>query len=258
MLVNTKASPKQDFKFSDPSDMTVISAVHNRGHGERVSNLLWSLANQTVTPQEVVIIDTSDDYEQSVSIATDCEVWGAVHIQAGRQEFNKCKSLNNGIRYARTRWVMCCDIDMMFAPDFMAVVLQRLERREKRLVLAVCGHLPQVTNGYIDMGWNELDMIVDISKLEHKYSPGAVQAASRDWFMRVRGYDEKFAGLGGMDTDSIDRAGRDEMDVNWIEFDEAQCYHQWHERSELKEKSSHLFLEDKSIVRNKKDSWGIL
>lgn len=231
--------------------LTVISMLHNR-QDERVENLLWSLTNQVVPSRIFIgIVDTSENY--SPEIHRVCRDYAAAYEHFPQREFNKPWALNIGIKNCYTEYIMCCDIDMFFSNGFIETVMQRLD--PNRLILATCAYLNPALKLYRQYSPYELKLMIDPDRIAHRFSPGAVQIASREWFHKVHGYDEKFVGLGGMDDDLIARARMDGLEINWIEFNEAPLFHQWHEVSKMKGQSSHLFQSEKTVVRNL-DGWG--
>jgi len=87
-------------------------------------------------------------------------------------------------------------------------------------------------------------------------TPGAVQAAERQWWFKVHGYDERFVGgLCGEDRDIWHRARADGLSISVVRFDEAQALHQWHDYSPLKGRTRHL-VEDNPVVIKNTNGWG--
>ena len=58
---------------------------------------------------------------------------------------------------------------------------------------------------------------------------GAIQCATRKWFLEINGYDERMVGYTPMDRDIFARAkksGLKTMRLDKIQF--TSCFHQWH------------------------------
>ena len=94
-------------------------------------------------------------------------------------------------------------------------------------------------------------------KLHIWSADGACQAATTEWFKKVRGYDERFERLGGMDNDMHKRAKLDGLSEVWI-HNEVCILHQWHSitkwktEDDLKQRELNykMYMEDTSIIRN--------
>jgi glycosyltransferase involved in cell wall biosynthesis len=237
------------------NSISVVVMTKSRRDTLRINNLLSSLEGQTLLPAEVILVDTSE----SVSNMTEqlCEYHSTKYWHKPQKEFNKSKALNFGIKKAKGEYIMCADVDMMFEPRFIEKVMEKLLFREKSFVLAQCGYLYEIPSDKYNWRWSDLVNEIDPDRHSKKHSPGAIQATKAEWFRKVRGYDEGFVGLGGMDNDMIDRAISDGLEVVWIEFEEAQCYHQPHKISDMKGQSAGRFMQDRDIVKNLK-SWGEL
>jgi len=168
-----------------------------------------------------------------------------------QRTFNKSFALNIGIRKSKQKYVLITDADFMFGIKLIECVMEELEKGDT-LVLAEAGYLPDVNVD--EIYWDRLCNMIKTP--ERRMSPGTIQAVSRSWMNRVRGYDERFhGGLGGMDDDMKVRAQKDGLRLVWLPFREVQCLHQWHERSDMKGRCSHLFDVDPEIVKNG-DGWG--
>jgi len=101
---------------------------------------------------------------------------------------------------------------------------------------------------------------------------GGLVSAPRDWFFKVRGFDEIMKFWGGEDRDLWKRAGLDGMDcyrINDLEETDTEIYHQFHydclswdqskitteERRQI-DWNKMLMTKDNTIVRNN-EKWGL-
>lgn len=215
---------------------------HNRA--ELLDNMLISLKHQEVKPLETIVVNTGH--------------WPGLHyhkmrltVQHCPMSFNMPLAFNIGIKQAKGKYVMVTGTDYLFSPNLIATIVRELQTGNI-FILAKSGRLPKGAD--ISQPWPEL---CKLASRRGRKSVGAIQAAERDWFCKVRGYDERFAGgLGGVDDDIKQRAKRDGLRLHWIEFEEAQVLHQWHPKSKLKGKTSHLFRLRPEVVTNADKEWG--
>jgi len=229
--------------------ISLIAMTHNR-HGSRMYNFVTSLLEQSHPPDEIIIVDTSHgDYlpaRQSAMVDDSIN-----YILRPSFTFNKSRALNIGIRASKSDYIMTTDIDFIFSPNVIQTVANRLN--DKTFVLSEAGYLPDVPVAP-PFDWEKLTSLVDSP--EHRMSPGTLQAAHRQFWFDVHGYDERYdGGLGGMDDDMWIRARKHGLELDWIPFGEVTCLHQWHPVSDLKGKCSHLFTANPEIVKNS-NGWG--
>jgi len=76
---------------------------------------------------------------------------------------------------------------------------------------------------------DDFEMLKLQAKMRHKWGTGAMQAAHREFFFEVRGYDEDLLWWGAMDGDMVGRARASGLQVVWIE-NQTSMLHQWHPR----------------------------
>lgn len=108
--------------------MTVSIIIPHWNHCRLLADLLDSISKQNVPPRtriDVVVVDngSSDD---SVSVA---EQAGARVL---RLETNQgvARALNLGIRACESEWVALVNNDVVLAPDWLATLIEALERRD--------------------------------------------------------------------------------------------------------------------------------
>lgn len=197
-----------------------IHNIANRGF-ERVVNLCQSL--QVPECGVIWIMDSSKpfEYNRLHELLRDFENVRHIHIKS--EVLNKPLLLNTGIEMSEAEWVMCTDCDYIFSPNLLKIC--EGVRSKDRLLLKEVRMLPKgfkVTNKKIK-SW-------DFPKTPFnrwgKIADGAMQYTSREWFLKVGGYDERMIGLCGMDNDLHARAKRDGLEIRWIH--RGDIYHQWH------------------------------
>lgn len=226
-------------------DITVVTMVHNR-HDNRIERFINSLILQSTVPYEVIIVDTSPSPKEHLCQAV-------TYISIPCTTLSKSLALNVGLRKVRSPYTLFTDIDIIFHPNFLKEVTKLFIADRTAFVQAVTAYLPP---GVTTSNWEELVTLAmnHEPEVSARLSPGACQATATSWFKAVRGYDEKFKNLGGMDVDMMIRARIAGLENYWI--DRVMTLHQWHEKSKYKGVDSHLFNGNPPLVANGKE-WGI-
>ena len=129
-----------------PPRISVIIPVRNRG-GVRLENCLRSLAWQEMAEGSAEII--LSDFGSEPTWAEELERLAADHgariVRTDTDEiWNRSRALNVGIRSARGHYVLCTDADMIFAPDFLAMLLNaQQQHKDQALAVCRCRDLPE-------------------------------------------------------------------------------------------------------------------
>jgi GT2 family glycosyltransferase len=167
--------------------------------------------------------------------------------------------MNIAIRAAQGTFVLCTDADMMFEPNYVTTVLFCLEQDDRQFVVCRCLDLPE---SLPEQAWafEDFPRLRTRAAYRETKGTGACQATRRDWFVRVRGYDEKYVFWGFEDTDMLRRAQRDGLRTVWI-HEQTSMLHQWHPtdngtRPALKYKNKLRFWLTRGIVRKNSANWG--
>ena len=182
-----------------------------------------------------------------------CEAEDAALLTIGNsaEPWNKPLALNTGLRAipGDVPFVMTMDVDLILAPNFFAVVLERLSRDPRVLVLCRISDLP--AHASLPIGGDELNRAFEMlharSHLRPCYGSGGIQVAQRSFFFNIRGYDEDLVWWGAMDGDIVNRARLAGMQVEWIE-DRTAMLHQWHPRK-------HAILSGQQEIELAKSAW---
>jgi len=215
-----------------------------------ICSLDWQSAGR---PAQVIVVSHGSRPESEKELDELCREQGATLIVLGHpgQPWNKPLALNTGIRATRPDipFLMTMDSDIILAPNFFAVALERLQKEPPALVLCSISDLPKAaplpdTPGALRGKWEDLHTM---SELRKRGGSGAAQAARRSFFFDIRGYDEDLLWWGAMDTDIINRARLLGMEIQWM-GDRTVLLHQWHPRK-------HRILGDKSEIRQARRSW---
>ena len=102
---------------------------------------------------------------------------------------------------------MCTDADMVFQDNFLQSALSILAEDPDAFVVCRCHDLPE---SLAETLWDvsQMPMLAENGVVRNFGGTGACQIARRDFFVRARGYDEKFTFWGSEDRDMLARAER--------------------------------------------------
>lgn len=210
-------------------EISAVIPIRNRT-GTRLDNCLRSLRWQQLEPStlELIVIDFGSDPEHAAALRelTERHDAGLVRVETSAI-WNRACALNHGIQRARARYVFCTDADMIFAPNFVATLLE-VQRREQGRAFVVC-HCRDLPAQLEEQPWTRDDFprLLAAAAFRKATGTGACQVAEREFFERVRGYDEGFRFWGQEDNDMRFRAGRAGLREVWVQ-DQTAMLHQWH------------------------------
>jgi hypothetical protein len=220
--------------------------------------LRWQDVDPTAV--DLVISDLGSDPQHARAVDETAERHGARVVRTERAKiWNRSWALNLGIRAARAGRGMCTDADMIFSPDFLGRVLGTFAHESNPLVLCRCHDLPESVP---EQPWQVEDFpgLREQASLRDTVGTGACQVATKSFFERVRGYDEKYVFWGEEDKDMVMRAEGSGLVPFWLR--EPTCMlHQWHpthkrEKSWLRFKNRLRYrLTKTQIVKNRR-RWG--
>lgn len=210
--------------------LSAVIPVRDRS-GPRLDNCLRSLRwQQALEPDtlEIVISDFGSAPEQAAALRELCDRYAAQLVRVDTSEtWNRARALNYGIQHATGRYVFCTDADMIFAPNFAATLLD-IQAREQDRAFIVC-HCRDLPERLAEQTWalEDFPELLAAAPYRHATGTGACQVARREFFERVRGYDEGFSFWGQEDNDMRFRAGRAGLEQVWVQAQTAML-HQWH------------------------------
>jgi hypothetical protein len=258
----------------------VVVAARNRA-GVRVKNFMRTLRRQTVPHDmvDVTLVDYGSEPECAAELRALCLDWRVRYCflpVPSHLERRRSLALNIGLRQVPEwcRYVVCTDIDMLFAPNFCEWVLRTQLAYPKALTLCQFLDLPE---GSMD---DDTDPLAEFGRLRALGVPyeetanGPCLGAPRAWWYAIRGYDERLFGEDHDDWDIRKRARRDGRAEVWI-HDHTALLHQWHWRrfetprdeQDLPDQESYhkhfapnaqIADHDPTIRRNLDHEWGVL
>ena len=179
---------------------------------DRLEMSIVSLQRFMLSVSDIFLIDAHSDERfvaEMVKLARDM----GVSLFRAQEDYrwNKCRTMNSGMKLATTPYLMQVDMDMIVTtPKADAVAKARLD--------------PGVFLTYLIYNLSAVVTLDDICQrpdkelhawaLEHSKlrsggrSTGGIQIFHRDWFYDIRGYDEGFSLWGREDDDMVRRAER--------------------------------------------------
>lgn len=233
--------------------LTVVVPVRDRA-GRRLRNALHSLLWQEDVgrPAKILVVSYGSKRAIDRELAAICAETGAILACAGSpaDPWNKPLALNIGIRQVSPAvpYIMTMDADMILAPNFLSVVLGILQQHPPTLVLCRSADLPRHISlpdpHHLRARFSRLQKQ---SRLRSRTGTGGIQAATREFFYDIRGYDEDLLWWGAMDGDIVNRARLVGLRVEWIE-DRTTMLHQWHRRK-------HQSLQEAQQVAQARNHW---
>ena len=242
---------------------SIVIPIRNR-YGIRVWNCLKSFQLQTLRELEIIVVDygsTKENHEKLMNTLNsfDCSVF--------YYETNDLWSLsiarNIGIRRAQSNFVAPLDVDCIVEPTVIEETLKRFHINEKYFIVNLVCHCPK------ELNVNSLELPKDFKLLRKrckctKQGIGAYISASRDWWFKVRGFDERIK-IWGTEDDDIKKRALDNgkiMIVLRLGSPPLFIYHQWHPQVERgkdfdlwEQRNLKILKDDDSIERNTKN-WG--
>ena len=239
---------------TDPGKISVVVPTWGQST-VLLKRMLYTLVNQTQPPLEVIIVDGGPSESHNVQALAS----GIVRvIKAHIPQFNLSRLFNIGIRRARGEYIMTTGNDRLLSKNFLEVASRSVSHRG--MLGGTWGMLRKNANlsGDIFDRWAAICSCV-IPDSTGKVNPGSFQIASKDWFCKVRGFDETMP-FAYVDSDITGRAVRSGLFRPGYSYKEAQLLHQWHKPSPLVASLGVTlaeFREKGGIVRNP-DEWGTL
>lgn len=221
--------------------VSVITIVSNRA--QHLRQLVAGLERSNERPDELVVVDMgSTDNPESVTAICGAFPITTVGVDvAQRAPLPLAAARNLGARTANHSTLLFCDVDCIPSASTVDAHAVRVEPG-----VVVCGPVR-----YLERGWQlaaddlDPDSTLEDQSALHPARPGPLDvvdddqhelfwsllfAVDRTTWNRLGGFDERYVGYGGEDTDlaMIARAGGVKM--RWLPTGTA--FHQWHPSSQ--------------------------
>lgn len=241
--------------------VSVILGFKNWGL-ERLSITLSHLVPQTLSiGGEVIVVDYGSDAPDSIEAVVSAHGARVVRVENGNP-WSRSRAMNAGVAASTGRYLITTDADMLFTPNSIAKIVDRLARDRNRTSVLQCKDLPPAMDaGYFqdrDIEWEKLETA---ATYRPRYGMGGMIAFTRSAFLAIRGFDERMHTYGGEDLDFAHRLRRSGMRFDWIDDSEVSIYHIWHPSSRAASEdtqggsaaianNSRILEHDKSYIRN--------
>lgn len=183
---------------------------------DRLDYSLWTLANQTEPPLEMVVVNASSDefmFQQGCDI---CGKYTRVKMIAARTgNFNLSRLQNIGIQHTSGEYVMVATQDKLFSPRFIGEVCKLMGPNYQ--VVADSHSLPiGLDLGPTDKLFDRWEWLLAQRIPKATFAVGTILCVEREWLFKVRGYDEVRSPFNYNDSDLIMRGGKDGWDDNRV------------------------------------------
>lgn len=180
---------------------------------------------------EIVVVNTgSDDSLTAMDVEIECHRWNALLVHSPQPEWSRSYALNLASRYshARAEWFLFTDADMIFASNWLIIAEEYL--REKAVAAyAILTRSRDLPTPGIPIGWRDFDTLLGATEPHSDIGQGGGMLIRKDWFRKVRGFDETYRVWGCEDNDLVVRASIDSrIQVSYLPG--TFVAHQWHRR----------------------------
>jgi len=155
-------------------------------------------------------VDSCSDMGYAEEIRSLCEANDIVYRRSEVYfPWNQGRILNGGMKLAMTEYVMRLDCDIIVPPSFWRNLEERLATDS--FFISTTKDLKSLPEGrsYFQWLWPERTVWLK-AHCRGMLGPtmGGLQVFSRDWFLKMRGYDEDISGWAPDDKDMVARAKR--------------------------------------------------
>lgn len=222
--------------------MFSVIVATSPGREAQLQSCLEQLCCQRGPDFEVLVVDDGSSGAEAVTAA----FAERLSLRYNWRPNDQCpaRSRNLGAKLARHQALLFIDSDILLSPQALAAYARHLQTRPEALLYGYVGYestavsesalQPGIPVHWRDprFGWNG-DRLVPADKLYHSAYECAFAgnfALSRDVFLQIGGFDERFAGWGGEDLDFGERAVQAGFQIHFLL--DAWGEHQQHGRSD--------------------------
>lgn len=201
--------------------------------GPRLENCMNAIQLQNQRNVEVVIADFGSTRSGHRSLVEclqpyDCTVYYCPTTEI----WNLSRARNMGIRRASGRYVATLDVDMIMEPSVLSSILSLHRKHPRSLVISRVRNLPKTNlrNIRLPRDYPRLDR----QAARHRPGVGGLMSASRRWWHRVRGFDERMKAWGADDDSLRKRARSDGLREVFLDkqgLKNVNVYHQHHRKA---------------------------
>jgi glycosyltransferase involved in cell wall biosynthesis len=194
---------------------------------ENARRFLDSLTKQTLQGSRLIFVD----YGSSTSKAQAArQLVGRypfaqyIYTDTRGKPWNRSHALNIGIRLVQTEYVITTDIDMLYTPDFLEIVVGNLDPGR---VLHCSPYW--LTQGFDD--WEHPEKHLASLHHEGRGHAGGFQCVQTAILHELRGFDEFYRYWGREDADLNSRLRQSGLEDRWLNELGVPFFHQWHPKA---------------------------
>ena len=218
---------------------------------------------------KLVLVDYGSDSDFEEPYRKVCQRFDAEYFKVeGPYKWSLSHATNLVIKQTSSEYVLCTGMDLMLSPNYIRKGMSRLSKRPRQIIVTTMFESPEgLITDFIEQP--DMDELRDKSQAiyrkkswPHTMNPG-INMGLKEYYERIRGYDERFTLWGHEDDDFIKR-----MELSGLKIGDSHpdiyCIHQYHpmERQLEPEKFMHVVQRnrdilkfDHSIIRNP-SGWG--
>jgi len=208
-------------------NFTIVTCIWKRDPA-LLSRSLSTWVNQSHPPYEIIVSDTNPD--EIAEIKEICDRYAIVtRVHTPMDAFSVSRSINIGIRRTseESTYVACTGSEMLFSEHYLRELSNRMT--PDSFTQMACGWFLRDIVVPLDphQDWDRLVASI-VPGSNTRISGGTFLCATRDWWLKIRGYDEGILFL-WPDSDLVRRAILSGLKPKGIPWGAAQAIHQWHE-----------------------------
>lgn len=148
--------------------------------------------------------------------------------------FERAKLNNVGIRNSNSKYVMCTDVDMIFAPKFVSTLMKCVGDNffvESRTLYIHGWNIEKIYKGEINP-YNGSDMVL-LGRIKKRTTAGGCQCTTMSNWEKLGGFNENYIGWGSEDQDLLTRVQMAKIHIRWMgeSSDSIMLFHQPHSKS---------------------------
>ena len=206
--------------------ISLITSYRNRDV-IRIRRFLDSLAKQTYREFELIFVDYGSDDAVSTEVSQLCSKYPFCRYLFNDSRgmlWNRSHAMNSGARMAKSDWLLMTDIDLIYTPQVLQMLVDKLQPAHQYFFRAFM----------LPADFDQFDTLSDLPnnfRRSHFKTKGLFQCMESEVFHRIGGYDEYYSIWGGEDNDLSERIRQSGIQVRWLDNAQAGIYHQWHPSS---------------------------
>ena len=205
-------------------DLGIVTSVHGIDADWKLENFVKSVWWQKPI-SEFIMVEYGSEPETARGVKELCKSHGVRYIGVGVDaekpygRYSMGVALNIGIKRCMTNYIVSVCADLVLGPHFGEACLEEYKTDPNALI--TCRHRDVLEDDVPEIVVTNPETYL-LNEYDH-----TVIGASRKWWLKLKGFDERYAGCFVVDNDLVDRAKATGM--NWREIhDKADIFHVKH------------------------------